>query len=91
MIVDILFSWNELTITMASWLGIVSLALVVDFAPDIYRERKARARLEEAVELLLIAKTEEAKMQAFDPDQTFKLGVYKIEKPMPARRRHAKV
>lgn len=87
MISDIVFSWNELTVTLMAWLAMVSLALGVDFGPEIYREKKARAQLTKSV-----AKLAERKIAkpTFDPNQTFQLGAFKIQ-PETARRRHARI
>lgn len=89
MIADILLTWNELTATMVVWLGLVSIAVGVDFGPEIYRENKARAVLAESVAKAYERRQIE-KPLTFDPDATFQLGVFKIEKT-PVKRRHAKV
>lgn len=90
MIADILLTWNELTATMVVWLGLVSIAVGVDFGPEIYRENKARAVLAESVAKAYERRRAE-KPLTFDPDVTFQLGVFKMEKPAVIKRRHAKV
>jgi len=87
-IVDIVFSWNVLTATLVAWLAVVSLALAADFGPEIYRERKAHAKLQETV--MRMAAQREARKPMPDPDETMQLGVFTI-KPAPAKRRHARV
>jgi hypothetical protein len=87
-IADILLTWNELTATMVVWLGLVSLAVGLDFGPDIYRENKARAVLAESVAKAYERRQAE-KTVTFDPDATFQLGTFKIQ-PVPVRRRHAR-
>lgn len=90
MIADIVFDWNVLTATLVAWAAVVSLALGVDFGPDIYRERKARAVLTESV-VRAHEIRRAAKPITFDPDATFQLGVFKIEPQTVTKRRHAKV
>lgn len=89
MISDILLSWNELTVILAVWFSVVSLAVGADCGPEFLKERRAEARLKKAIESMAMAKA--AEPPAFDPDVTFKLGVYKIEKEEPVKRRHARV
>jgi hypothetical protein len=90
-IADILLTWNELTATIVVWLGLVSLAVGLDFGPDIYRENKARAVLAESVAKAYERRQAE-KTVTFDPDATFQLGTFKMEKPpVHQRRRHAKL
>jgi len=88
---DVLFSWNEFTVTIAAWFACVSLAGAADFGPGAYREkkreRKARAQLEKTVLMLAERKNSARKPILFDPDVTYQLRVYKT----PARRRHAKI
>lgn len=87
MIDDIFFSWNELTITTVVWLACVSTAVAVDFVPEIYREKKARARLEETMKM--VAERKITNPQS-NPDETMQLGVFNLT-PVPVKRRHAKV
>lgn len=90
MIADILLTWNELTATVVVWLGLVSIAVGVDFGPEIYRENKARAVLAESVAKAYERRQAE-KPITWGPDVTFQLGVFHIEKPAVVKRRHAKV
>lgn len=95
MITDILLDWNHLTATMVIWVGVVTLVVGADFAPEIYREHKARHTMAN-ITIKMIAARKAAEQEAgekcipFDPNATFQLGVYKIQ-PAPARRRHARV
>ena len=87
MISDIVFSWNELTSTMVVWLAIVSMAWGIDFGPEIYRERKARATIMEG--LAIEAENRRYHAAQYIPhDETMPLFV--IEKPA-GRRKHARV
>jgi len=87
---DIVMDWNVLTTTMVIWASVVSLALGIDFGPDMYRERKARATIMEG-----LAKEAEERIQPFTPqfvphDETMPLFV--IQRPdVPMRRKHARV
>lgn len=52
MIEDIVTDWNVLTVSLTIWASLMSLAIASDVAADIpqaYREKKARAQLEESV------------------------------------------
>jgi len=89
-IADIVFSWNELTVTLVAWLACVSLAVTADFAPEVYREKQARAQLMESV-IMVAERRQVAKPITFDPDATFQLGVFKIQPETVQKRRHAKV
>ena len=91
MIADIVFDWNVLTATLVVWTACVSLAVAADFGPEVYRARKARRMMEKVALEMIAARRQAEKPITFDPDATFQLGVYKIEKSEPARRRHAKV
>lgn len=91
MIADIFFDWNVLTATLVAWSAVVSLTLGIDFGPEVYREHKARRVMETVTLEKIAARRQAEKPITFDPDATFQLGVYKIEKSETARRRHAKV
>lgn len=88
MISDILLSWNELTATLVIWLGLVSLAVGVDFGPEIHRERKARATIMEGLakeqEALRIYR--EAKLKQIHGEDLFLIQPATVQK-----RRHARV
>jgi hypothetical protein len=88
-ITDILFSWNVLTVTMTIWATFVSLVVAADVGPEMYRDWETHKRYKKNVALLETGILKNAK-PAFDPDKTMQLGVFKIEKPAPAKRRHAR-
>lgn len=89
MIADIVLAWNELTITLLVWFACVSLAVAADVGPEYYREkareRKARAQLEQSVQIIAAAKA----FKVTNGEVTIELGAFKIQ-PEPARRRHAR-
>jgi len=91
MIVGILLSWNELTVTIALSLVVVGGAVVADFAPEIYREKRHARDMEHAV-TYTISKNPEDTMQlaVFRLDQE-QLARLKFETLTPQRRRHARV
>jgi hypothetical protein len=86
----ILFDWNVLTTTLVVWMACVSLALAVDFGPDMYREKKARETLAESV-IRMAEQRRNAEPITFDPDATIQLGVFKIQPETIKHGRHAKV
>lgn len=87
MISDIVFEWNTLTITLVVSVLCVSLAVAVDFGPELYREKKARDRLIKTMAMI----AERKNRPDYDPSKFFELGVFVIQPEPVQKRRHAKV